>query len=87
MTFQYKLAIIFMTFQSKEMEPPAKMNKSSILVEDMCYQCLKWVFTFKSEKVKTLWKFTFWNELTYTILGVVRHNRGISRTAKGVILE
>lgn len=41
MTFQYKLAIIFMTFQSKEMEPPVKMNKSSILVEDMCYQCLK----------------------------------------------
>ena len=41
MTFQHKLAIIFMTFQSKEMEPPAKMNKSSILVEDMCYQCLK----------------------------------------------
>ena len=41
MTFQYKLAAIFMTFQSKEIEPPAKMNNSSILVEDMCYQCLK----------------------------------------------
>lgn len=41
MTFQHKLAIIFMTFQNKEMEPPAKMNKSSILVGDMCYQCLK----------------------------------------------
>lgn len=41
MTFQHKLAIIFMTFQNKEMESPAKMNKSSILVGDMCYQCLK----------------------------------------------
>lgn len=43
-----------MTFQGKEMEPPVKMNKSSILVGDMCYQYFKWIFTFKSKKVKTL---------------------------------
>ena len=37
MTFQYKSAINFMTFQSVEMKTPAKMNKSSILAGALCY--------------------------------------------------